>query len=123
MRAVVHPGGLGGGASRVPGDKSIAHRWLLLAATAEGRSELRGLPEGLDVKATASCLAELVPEEARGALDGWASSPAAEADRDRSKTNEPRPRAPDLVLETHGRAAMLLRERGATVETIGRRLL
>ena len=106
MRAVVHPGGLGGGAARVPGDKSIAHRWLLLAATAEGRSELRGLPEGLDVKATASCLAELVPEEARGALDGWASSPAAQADRDRSTTNDPRPRAPDLVLETHGRAAL-----------------
>jgi 3-phosphoshikimate 1-carboxyvinyltransferase len=106
MRAVVRPGGFGGGAAVVPGDKSIAHRWLLLAATGEGRSELRGLPAGLDVKAIASCLAELTPMEARGALDGWASSPAAEADRDRSTTNDPRPRGPDLVLEAHGRAAL-----------------
>jgi 3-phosphoshikimate 1-carboxyvinyltransferase len=106
MRAVVHPGGFGGGTARVPGDKSIAHRWLLLAATAQGRSELRGLPPGLDVKATVSVLSELAPPEARGALDGWASSPAPEPDRDRSTTNDPRPRAPDLVLEAHGRAAL-----------------
>ena len=106
MRAVVHPGGFGGGAARVPGDKSIAHRWLLLAATGEGRSELRGLPAGLDVKATASCLTELSPAQPRGALDGWASSPAPEADPDRSTTNDPRPRALDLVLEAQGRGAL-----------------
>jgi 3-phosphoshikimate 1-carboxyvinyltransferase len=106
MRAVVHPGGLGGGAALVPGDKSIAHRWLLLAATGEGRSELRALPAGLDVKATASCLAQLTPVEARGALDGWASSPAAVADGDRSTTNDPRPRGLDLVLDAQGRAAL-----------------
>jgi 3-phosphoshikimate 1-carboxyvinyltransferase len=106
MRAVVRPGGFGGGAALVPGDKSIAHRWLLLAATAEGPSELRGLPAALDVKATARCLAALVPGEARGALDGWASIPAPEPDRDRSTTNDPRPRVPDLVLEAHGRGAL-----------------
>jgi 3-phosphoshikimate 1-carboxyvinyltransferase len=106
MRAVVHPGGLSGGPARVPGDKSIAHRWLLLAATAAGRSELRGVPAALDVKATASCLARISRTDARGALEGWASRPCPEADRDRSTTNDPRPRGVDLVLEAHGRAAL-----------------
>jgi 3-phosphoshikimate 1-carboxyvinyltransferase len=37
---------------RVPGDKSISHRALLLAARAEGRSRLRGLSTGEDVTHT-----------------------------------------------------------------------
>ncbi len=37
---------------RVPGDKSIAHRALVLAGVAEGPSCLRGMPEGEDVAAT-----------------------------------------------------------------------
>ncbi len=106
MRAVVHPGGFGGGDAVVAGDKSIAHRWLILAATAVGRTELRGLPAALDVRATARCLSELVSGEGRGALDGWASQPGPEADRDRSTTNDPRPRGPELVLEAHGRAGL-----------------
>ncbi|HJS27692.1 MAG TPA: 3-phosphoshikimate 1-carboxyvinyltransferase [Actinomycetota bacterium] len=106
MRAVVHPGGFVGGTAHVPGDKSIAHRWLLLAATADGRSKLRGVPAALDVRATGRCLAELAPRQARGALDGWASRPAPEEERDRSTTNDPRPRGLDLVLEAHGRAAL-----------------
>jgi len=44
---------------RVPGDKSIAHRCLLLAAVATGESRLEGVPDGADVQATARCLAEL----------------------------------------------------------------
>lgn len=36
----------------VPGDKSIAHRALMLAALAEGESVLRNLPSGLDVRST-----------------------------------------------------------------------
>jgi 3-phosphoshikimate 1-carboxyvinyltransferase len=40
----------------VPGDKSIAHRALLLAALAEGESWVTGLPEGEDVGATVACL-------------------------------------------------------------------
>ena len=38
------------GRLRVPGDKSISHRALLLAARAEGRSRLRGLSTGDDVR-------------------------------------------------------------------------
>ena len=44
---------------RVPGDKSIAHRFLILAALAEGESILCGVPAALDVNRTASCLRAL----------------------------------------------------------------
>ena len=48
---------LGGrGRPRVPGDKSIAHRWLLLAATARGPA-LCSRFHALDVRSTAACLA------------------------------------------------------------------
>jgi len=43
----------------VPGDKSIGHRSLMFAAIAEGESLIRGLPEGLDVRSTVSCLQAL----------------------------------------------------------------
>lgn len=61
MSAVeVRPAGIGlRGALRVPGDKSIAHRALLLASVAEGRSRLRGLPEGADVAATREAVVRL----------------------------------------------------------------
>src|SRR5438552_4182409 len=51
---------------RVPGDKSIAHRWLILAATGSGRTVLRDLPRSLDVRSTASCLAQLAPSARPG---------------------------------------------------------
>jgi 3-phosphoshikimate 1-carboxyvinyltransferase len=44
---------------RVPPDKSISHRALLLAAMAEGRSTLRGVSAALDPSTTAACLAAL----------------------------------------------------------------
>ena len=44
---------------RVPGDKSIAHRTLMLAALADGVSRLRGLPDGLDVASTRRVLTGL----------------------------------------------------------------
>src|SRR2546430_15159591 len=40
----------------VPGDKSIAHRALILAALAQGESWFHGLPEGEGVLATVGCL-------------------------------------------------------------------
>ncbi len=40
------------GDTTVPGDKSIAHRALLLGALADGRSTVRGFPGGADVRAT-----------------------------------------------------------------------
>lgn len=44
------------GRLRVPGDKSISHRALLLAARAEGRSRVGGLSAGLDVQATLAAI-------------------------------------------------------------------
>ncbi|HET9582124.1 MAG TPA: 3-phosphoshikimate 1-carboxyvinyltransferase [Gemmatimonadota bacterium] len=47
------------GTLRVPGDKSIGHRALLLNAIAEGRSVVRGLPAGQDLAATLGALRSL----------------------------------------------------------------
>jgi 3-phosphoshikimate 1-carboxyvinyltransferase len=54
--AVVRPATLVAGELRVPGDKSIAHRALVLGALADGESSIRGLPDGDDVRATIACL-------------------------------------------------------------------
>jgi 3-phosphoshikimate 1-carboxyvinyltransferase len=43
----------------VPGDKSIAHRALMLAALAHGDSRLRNVPAGLDVRSTQRALRAL----------------------------------------------------------------
>ncbi|HEV8381080.1 MAG TPA: hypothetical protein VGQ29_05815, partial [Gemmatimonadales bacterium] len=48
-----------GGVVRPPGDKSISHRVLMLAALARGKSELRGLLTGDDVKSSARVLRQL----------------------------------------------------------------
>ena len=47
------------GRVRVPGDKSISHRALMLAAIAEGSSRIRGFLEGEDTRATARILQQL----------------------------------------------------------------
>lgn len=47
------------GSVRPPGDKSLSHRCLLLAAMAEGRSTLRGLGSGDDVARTRAVIEHL----------------------------------------------------------------
>ena len=47
------------GTVRPPGDKSISHRALMLAALARGKSEISGLLTGADVKSTARVLRQL----------------------------------------------------------------
>lgn len=86
MRASVTPGGPLGGEVRVPGDKSISHRWLLMAAVADGSSRLDGVPRSLDTSATAACVAMLAPA-ARPALEAWTSSPAVTGERNGSTWN------------------------------------
>ena len=44
------------GSVRVPGDKSISHRSLMLSALAVGESRVEGLLEGEDVLATAAAM-------------------------------------------------------------------
>src|ERR1700682_3054021 len=57
------------GSIRVPGDKSISHRALMLGALAVGRTEISGLLEGEDVLATAAAVnalgAAAVPADGR----------------------------------------------------------
>jgi len=81
VRITVHPGRVVGGEAMVPGDKSIAHRWLILAATARSGSVLRDLPVALDVRSTARCLAQLSPST-RPSLEAWASGPSERAETD-----------------------------------------
>ncbi len=53
------------GTIRVPGDKSISHRALMLGALAVGRTRITGLLEGEDVLATAAALNALGANAAR----------------------------------------------------------
>jgi len=48
-----------GGRLRVPGDKSISHRYAMLAAIADGTSRLTGYAPGADCAATLACLEAL----------------------------------------------------------------
>ncbi len=56
---IAHPSGPLEGRFEVPGDKSISHRALILAALAVGSSRLSGLADGDDVRRTALALQAL----------------------------------------------------------------
>ena len=56
---VVCPARHFGGTVRVPGDKSISHRALILGALATGRTTIRGLAPGGDCRSTRACLSAL----------------------------------------------------------------
>ena len=56
---VVRSASLVAGELRMPGDKSIAHRALILGSLAEDDSMIRGLPDADDVRATVACLRNL----------------------------------------------------------------
>jgi len=49
---IVHPGGTIQGEIRVPGDKSISHRSIMLGSLAEGTTKVTGFLEGEDALAT-----------------------------------------------------------------------
>jgi 3-phosphoshikimate 1-carboxyvinyltransferase len=55
-RTMARPSAPLAGTIRVPGDKSISHRALMLSAFAIGRTEIAGLLEGEDVLATAAAM-------------------------------------------------------------------
>ena len=56
VRFHISPGGRLAGTLRVPGDKSISHRALILGAMAVGETRITGLLEGKDVLNTAAAL-------------------------------------------------------------------
>ncbi|MDO8862259.1 3-phosphoshikimate 1-carboxyvinyltransferase [Haliea sp. E1-2-M8] len=53
------PGGVISGEARVPGDKSISHRSIMLGAIAEGTTRINGFLEGEDALATVAALRAL----------------------------------------------------------------
>ena len=59
------------GRLRVPGDKSISHRSLLIGALAVGRTEIEGLLEGEDVIATAKAVRAMGASVVREAEGRW----------------------------------------------------
>jgi 3-phosphoshikimate 1-carboxyvinyltransferase len=59
------------GVMRVPGDKSISHRAVMLSALAVGRSEIEGLLEGEDVLATAAAMRAMGASVTREAGGRW----------------------------------------------------
>ena len=59
------------GTLRVPGDKSISHRALMLGALAVGETRVRGLLEGEDVLATAAAMRAMGADIARRADGEW----------------------------------------------------
>ncbi len=59
------------GTIRVPGDKSISHRSLMLGALAIGKTTIRGLLEGEDVLATAAAMRAMGARIERGEDGVW----------------------------------------------------
>ena len=67
---VVHPAARLRGELRLPGDKSISHRALMLATIAAGESRIGGAGDGADVRSTAGICAALGAQVERLGGDG-----------------------------------------------------
>lgn len=107
MRLRITPGSTLSGELHVPGDKSIAHRWLILSSTASGKSLIRDLPHSLDVRSTASCLAALTPG-IRPGLEAWSRNggPADEPGGSTWNKDGSPGVAPALEVQGEGRAGI-----------------
>ena len=92
--AVVRPAARASGRIRVPGDKSISHRYALLGALADGKTRIANYSPGADCAATLDCLkglgvevrqsADIVEISGRGVRG--LSSPASALDAANSGT-------------------------------------
>ncbi len=58
-KKTISPGGNVSGVVELPGDKSISHRYAILAALAEGRSEIFNYATAADCRSTIECLRKL----------------------------------------------------------------
>ena len=58
-KEIVHPAKALSGSVLMPGDKSISHRYAMLAALAEGTSELRNFAAAADCHSTLGCMKSL----------------------------------------------------------------
>src|SRR3954469_24326853 len=80
MQKRISPASRVSGAIALPGDKSISHRYAMIAAIAEGASRIRNYSTGADCHSTLGCVRALgieveeqgttVTIQGRG-LDGW----------------------------------------------------
>jgi 3-phosphoshikimate 1-carboxyvinyltransferase len=93
--ATISPARRLAGTVRVPGDKSVSHRYALLGALADGRSRLTNYAPGADCQSTLACLRQLgveVLEDTHGAVtvlgrgSGSLSSPGGALDCGNSGT-------------------------------------
>ncbi|MGH9718077.1 MAG: 3-phosphoshikimate 1-carboxyvinyltransferase [Candidatus Acidiferrales bacterium] len=55
----ISPGGTVNGVVELPGDKSISHRYAIISALAEGRSEISNYASAADCRSTLECLRQL----------------------------------------------------------------
>jgi 3-phosphoshikimate 1-carboxyvinyltransferase len=83
MREIVSPARVITGAITLPGDKSISHRYGMLAGIAEGRSTITNYSTGADCQSTLACMAALGAkverdEQGRVVVDGGALREPAE---------------------------------------------
>jgi 3-phosphoshikimate 1-carboxyvinyltransferase len=58
-KQIIRPAGTISGSLEVPGDKSISHRYAMLAALAEGRSEITRFSAAADCRSTLDCFSRL----------------------------------------------------------------
>jgi len=58
-KRVISPGGVIEGAVELPGDKSISHRYAILGALAEGKTEIANYASAADCRSTLECLRRL----------------------------------------------------------------
>ena len=58
-KKIISPGGNVDGVVELPGDKSISHRYAILAALAEGQSEIANYASAADCRSTLECLRRL----------------------------------------------------------------
>ncbi len=58
-KAIVHPARTVRGVVRIPGDKSISHRYAMLAGIAEGTSRFHNFSAARDCQSTLDCMARL----------------------------------------------------------------
>lgn len=59
MRKTITPGRRASGTIRLPGDKSISHRYAMLTSIAEGVSEISNYSTGADCASTIECMKDL----------------------------------------------------------------
>ena len=109
MRLRIAPGAIHQGEVLVPGDKSIAHRWLILAATARGSSRLDGVPPSLDVRSMAACLAKVAPVAAPS-LEAWCQDVAGSGEGHGSTWNGDLHPPVGVTLEVEGEGRDALSE-------------